>query len=520
MTLNDQEYLDRLHSLQVSATAISDPAEFFLQSHPLLESLVSSDYSIIFFHDKMNECLIAPFIYNILPSPTQEKIVITYQNPLIKDLLISRQLVSRKPPDILLSEENVLYELFIPIVTPEEVLGCLYLARTKPQPFTTTEIRLAVMCAFSMVAPLERIHWEVRAQQTHEILNEFREKYLSILDAIPYPAIIVNTETDLLQEVNRAFLEWLGYGRQEIFSKKFSSLCRFKETIAQKGDTWPPRPFEVRVKMANQELHDTTAFSAWLTTKIPEKRLIFFIVDWLAPIRPILHSQMEQIIYTVSHDLKAPIQSLKGFATLLREEFAPTMPKDALSYLERIFANLEQMEKFVADLLNYSRLQSDDNNFTENESRHILKLALDSLAGVMEQQQMNLTIAASLPRITCDPTQMTQVFTNLISNALKFTHNVDMPTIEIGCSSLVGEYEFYVKDNGRGIQPHDLPHIFDLFFSRDEDHKNKSSGVGLAIVKRIIERHHGKVWAESLPTNGTVIKFTLPKVLHPQLILV
>ena len=93
---------------------------------------------------------------------------------------------------------------------------------------------------------------------------------------------------------------------------------------------------------------------------------------------------------------------------------------------------------------------------------------------------------------------------------------MEIPSVEVGCTAVEDDYEFYVKDNGVGIAPADLEHIFDLFYSRDADEKNRSTGVGLTIVRRIIEAHHGRIWAESSPGEGTVIRFTLPQLLSRQ----
>jgi len=142
----------------------------------------------------------------------------------------------------------------------------------------------------------------------------------------------------------------------------------------------------------------------------------------------------------------------------------------------------------------------------------ILKDALDSLSGLMEHRSINLIIDSSLPTIWCEPTQLTRVFINLIANALKFTATVSMPSIEIGCNMFEHDYEFYVKDNGTGIAAEHQGKVFDLFFTRDGADGGKSTGIGLTIVKRIIERHHGRVWVESEPGVGTIFKFTLPIV--------
>jgi len=500
--------------LATEAAAISDPAEFFRQSHALLSQLIANDYGLIFFHDKLREGLIASFIYNFLPSPTQEEIFIGYEHHLIKELVISRQIVERQAPEELLMQEGILTEVFLPILTPDEVLGCLYFARRQAEPFSRDEIRLAEMAALLMANPMGRVHWEVRTQQTHEILNEFREKYLSILDAIPYPAAIIDAEADTLQELNRAFVEWSGQDRKEVFNQRFSDFCTFTDLVPETGDVWPPSPLRARIRRSGREEQDTVAFSTWLTAQSPEKRLILFVDDWPAEDEPSLQTQIEQIIYTLSHDLQAPIQKLKGFTTLLREEYGRQLPDEAASYLERIFVNLEQMEKFIADLLGFSRLQSDENTYTDEDSTHLLKLSLDALAGLIEQRPVNMIIDSRLPRIVCNLTQMTQVFTQLISNALKGTRTVELPCIEIGCHSAEGEHEFYIKDNGPGVTPGDLPRIFDLFHQREESPGGRGSSIGLAIVKRIIERHHGRVWAESAPTGGTIIKFTMPRVLQ------
>lgn len=508
-----QEHIDRFYALAAHASCISDPGEIFRQSRALVFDMIPYDHYLIFFNDKLRECLSASFTHNIMPSPTQEEIVIPYDHALIKDLLLSRQTVVRQgSPDALL--ENAEEELFVPVHAPEEVLGCIYFARMVPKVFTADEIRRAEFCSFLLANPMERIHWERRAQQTHDILSTFREKYLSILEAVPYPAVVTDAQTDRIEEVNRAFLEWSGYDRQTVFTHAFSALCMTEERIDQ--EIWPPRPASVELAAADGQRLAATVFSSWLTTQVPERRLIIFISDWREQSPLSGQTSAETVIHTLSHDIKAPLQSLKGFATLLREEYGYHLPAQASTYLERMFVNLEQMEHLVTDLLDLSRLTHGETFFEEVESTEILRNALESLSGLIEQRPVNMIIDSTLPRIICNVTQLTQVFTNLISNALKFTRFVDIPSIEIGCNLQNGEYEFYIKDNGSGIAASDLGHIFELFYTRDEDQENKSTGVGLTIVKRIIERHHGRIWAESSPGEGATIKFTLPRVLTRQ----
>ena len=514
MSNTGQENIDRLYAFAAHASLISDPAEVFRQSRPLLLQLIPADHFLIFYNDKLRESISASFAYNILPSPTIEDITIPYQDPLIRDLLISRQTVTRQDIQEPLFHE-VHRELFAPILTPEEVLGCLYFARKESKPFSAEEISLAELCAFLLVAPMERAHWEQRSRQAHEILESYREKYLSILDALPYPAIIMDPDEDRLEEVNRAFLDWTGFDRRQVFLHPFSDLCRPEKPFAN-GRSWPPHAGPVQILFADKSYHQVQAFSSWLAAHEPEKRVMTFISEWRSTSKDDLHPDIEALIRTLAHDLKAPLQSLKGYATLLIEEQSYHLPSAALTYLERMTINITQMEHLIADLLDLSRLNEGESALQEADSFEIIKNALESLTGLFEKRPVNMIIDSTLPRIVCNYSQMIQVFTNLISNALKFTRGVAIPSIEVGCSIAEDEYEFYVRDNGIGIAPEEMERIFELFYTRDADVQNKSTGVGLTIVKRIIERHHGRIWAESAPGRGTIIKFTLPKAMHRQ----
>lgn len=512
MSNTGHDNIDRFFALAANASLISDPAEIFRQSRALMLPMIPADHYLIFINDKLRESLIASFAYNTLPSPTEEEISIPYQDILIKDLLISRQTVLRQDfSDALVMD--VSQELIVPIITPEEVLGCLYFARLDPLPFTAREVHTAEMAAYLMVAPMERLLWERRTQQTHEILNSFREKYLSILDALPWPAIVFDPADDRIEEVNRAFLEWTGHNRRDLFSRRFSEICR-SESRREHMELWPPEAGRVLVAGADEHLLEAQSFSAWLTARMPEKRIVTFTTAAPAGTQAVQAPETETLIRTLSHDLKAPLQSLKGYATLLWEEYGYHFPVAATNYLDRIFANLEQMERLISDLLDLSRASGSDLAFEEVDSFEILKNALESLAGLIEKRPVNLIIDSTLPRITCNQTQMTQVFINLISNALKFTRDSAIPSIEVGCNRSDGDFEFYVKDNGIGIPAQEIDHIFDLFFTRDAGDEGKGTGIGLTIVKRIIERHHGRIWAESQGGQGAVIRFSLPRVLE------
>jgi hypothetical protein len=504
--------LDALHILATNAAHLSDPGEFFRMARPLIARHTRADAVLIFYHDHVRECLAAPFLYNVMPHASMEQIQLSYDAAPIQDLLIRR-----KPHPAATTEpallESMRSELYVPVLTPDQVLGCLYLGRSTSAVYTDVDIQLAELFSHCLIAPLQRIHWEEHSRHTHELLNGFREQYLYILDTIPFPALVVDPVRDLIEEANLALLQWLQYDRTSLFNTRFSTICPMVSSVQQQGNVWPPQAMDLQLRDARGAMISSRVFISPSSDTYKERKvLIFSPQDTAKP--PVPGSvEGENHLYTLSHDLKTPIQSLKSYLALIREEYGHMIPGAALSYVQRMSVNLEQMEALITGVLELSRVGQIDSCMEWAHSADILKNALDSLSGLMEHRSVNLIIDANLPIIFCDAGQMTRVFTNLIANALKFTGSASMPGIEIGCNCREQEYEFYVKDNGVGIPEELHARIFDLFFSRDRVQEHKSTGIGLTIVKRIIERHHGRIWVESGVGAGTVIRFVLPT--HP-----
>ncbi len=478
----------------------------------LIARRMNADAVLIFYHDHVRECLAAPFLYNLMPHASMEELLLSYEAPPIRDLLVSRKphLNTATEPALL---ESMRCELYVPVLTPDQVLGCLYLGRCEATPFTAAEIQLAELYGNSLTAPMQRIHWEEHSRYTHDLLNAFREQYLYILDTIPFPALVVDLARDLIEEANLALLNWLQYDRTSLFHTRFSEMCPMLSVVQEQGNVWPPQAMELHVRDSRGSILLSQVFISPSSQTYKERKVLIFspLKEVQQPMSRALEG--ENHLYALSHDLKTPIQSLKSYITLMREEYGHLIPGEALTYVQRMSVNLEQMEALITGVLELSRVGQIDSRMEWVHSADILKNALDSLSGLLEQRPVNLIIDANLPSVFCDAGQLTRVFTNLIANALKFTKNVSMPGIEIGCNSRENELVFYVKDNGVGIPEELHAKIFDLFFSRDADKEHKSTGIGLTIVKRIIERHHGRIWVESGPAGGAVFKFALPA--HP-----
>ena len=223
------------------------------------------------------------------------------------------------------------------------------------------------------------------------------------------------------------------------------------------------------------------------------------------------NEELEDFVFTVSHDLKAPIVSISGFATILMTEYGDRFDEEGHHYLERIQGNVKQMENLIRDLLELSRIGRVVNPFEKVAVDEIVKTAIDDLLIQIKQKDVQITIQENMPEVVCDKARILQVFTNLISNAVKYVGDNPEPKIKIGFKEIDNYYQFFVQDNGIGIDPKYHKKIFELFHMLKELENVEGTGVGLTIVRRIVENHKGHVWVESERGKGATFYFTLPK---------
>jgi len=222
------------------------------------------------------------------------------------------------------------------------------------------------------------------------------------------------------------------------------------------------------------------------------------------------NGELNSFVYTVSHDLKAPVVTLQGFSSILLSDYGDQLDDSGRMYIERIQKNSERMGMLINDLLELSRIgrvlgQEEMINVSD-----IISGIKDDLTSLLEEKGTKLVLRNGMPTVRCDRTRLHQVFTNLISNATKFMGDDNKePIIEVGYGEENGHYEFYVKDNGIGIAKEYQDKIFQIF-QRLDDVKAEGTGVGLAIVKKIVNAHNGKIDIESSPDQGTTVRVLLP----------
>lgn len=221
-------------------------------------------------------------------------------------------------------------------------------------------------------------------------------------------------------------------------------------------------------------------------------------------------NELEDFVYTVSHDLKEPLRSIASFSHFIAEDYHDKLDDEGRDYLSRIVKSSARMRELIDDLLTLSRVGRMQAPYKTVQSTEIIEEVLTSLHQAINEKKAEIKVQESLPVIHCDRTFMSEVFLNLLSNALKFCDK-DHPIVEIGCDELPTEYRFYVKDNGIGIEERYHEKVFEVFERLNRREEYEGTGAGLTIVKKVIEEHHGRVWLESKVGQGTTFYFTLPK---------
>jgi PAS domain S-box-containing protein len=220
------------------------------------------------------------------------------------------------------------------------------------------------------------------------------------------------------------------------------------------------------------------------------------------------NKELESFSYSVSHDLRAPLRHIDGFARILSEEFAAELPEDARNYLNRILKSTSDMGRLIDSLIKLAHLGRQELACEQVELGALVKSAIADLPQTESERNIEWRLE-TLPTVDCDPDLLKAVLTNLLSNALKFTRGRPVSIIDVGSTAVKGELAFFVKDNGVGFDPKYADKLFGVFQRLHAQEKFEGTGIGLATVQRIVQRHGGKIWAESTPDQGATFFFTL-----------
>lgn len=390
------------------------------------------------------------------------------------------------------------------------------------------EMRVAQRTA-ELTRANERLQKEI-AERTlaEEALSESEQRFRSL----------VETTSDWIWEMDQdgnytyaspAVADLLGYEPREVLGRKPLDLVPPEdletETEAFRNMIQARKPFvrverTMRHKNGRQVILETSGVPIWdakgvlrgyrgvdrdiTKPKQDEARLIRTLMELERSNR-----DLAQFAYSASHDLQEPLRMMSSYLQALSEHMADKLDERSRSLIDLSLGAARRMQQLVDDLLAYSRVGTSGKQFQTVDANEVVADAIANLQGTIQREGAEVT-HDRLPTITGDATLLAQLFQNLIGNAVKF-RGQEPPRVHVSCKETPREFIFSVRDNGIGIDPKYTTRIFTVFERLHPQDQYSGTGIGLAICKRVVERHGGRIWCESTPGQGSTFYFALPR---------
>lgn len=379
-------------------------------------------------------------------------------------------------------------------------------------------------------------------KNAEQALMESEEKFRSVFRISPDLISITRLSDGLYVNVNDSFVRTSGYTREEIIGitaeelgvwsdpadrqllvdtlKKDGYIHNLEAVFNIKGGKKMIGLMSASLMNFNDEPH-LLAFTQDITEQKKTQQEIQLLNETLeirveertAELR-IVNKELEAFAYTVSHDLRAPLRAIDGFANILKEDYEHLLDKEGEKVVNTIIENTSRMGTLIDDLLAFSRLSRSPINLSKIDMNLMVEQAYSQVVDTITGRNIEFE-AGPLPEIMADHALIKQVWINLISNAVKFSSKCEKPQISISAKAENKSIIFEIKDNGVGFNMKYVGKLFGVFQRLHSAKEFKGTGVGLAIVQRIVMRHGGAVWAKSEPETETSFFFSLPDVKNP-----
>lgn len=344
-----------------------------------------------------------------------------------------------------------------------------------------------------------------------------------VVDSSPNGVVMVDRR-GVIVLVNRETERLFGYTRDELVGQSIERLVpvRFRNSHPDMRQFFFAHP-QARAMGAGRDLFGVHKDGSEIPVEIGlnpiEVEEGFFVVASVIDITPRKQAEaelrrsneeLEQFAYVVSHDLQEPLRTVSSYVQLLSRRYRDRLDADAVDFIDFTVGGVRRMQQLIADLLTFSRVGTRGAPLVPTGMQAVYENTLASLRAALDESNATVT-ADPLPTVVADAGQLAQLLTNLLGNALKFRGH-GPPHVHVSATRAGRMWTITVQDNGIGIAPEYFERIFVIFQRLHSREEYAGTGVGLAICKKIVERHGGRIWVESAPAQGARFSFTLPAV--------
>ena len=224
-----------------------------------------------------------------------------------------------------------------------------------------------------------------------------------------------------------------------------------------------------------------------------------------------INTELERFAYIAAHDLREPVRLVSNYLTLIERSLGDDLPEATRKYFGFAVTGAKRMDRMIRDLLDYSRIGKSDDKFQNISLKNVVEQSLVELSIAVAESMAKVTVAERLPEVRGMDSELTRLFQNLIGNAIKYRHAERSPEIEIGCHEEGVDWIIWVRDNGMGIEAQYREQVFAVFHRLVPKDLYDGTGIGLAVCRRIVEHHGGRIWIEDAPNGGCVFLITFPR---------